>query len=82
MDETARGKVRFIGGYVIAKLIHSCIKTINHSIHKTSANAIALYEQSKWCLQILDSVQQSEYTLNTTKDDVANLRETSRKSKM
>ena len=79
MNETARGKVRFIGGYVIAKLRHSCIKAINHNIHKTSANAIALYEQSKCCLQILDSIQQSEYTLNMTSEDVASLWETSRK---
>lgn len=79
MNETARGKVRFIGGYVIAKLRHSCIKTINHNIHKTSANAIALYEQSKCCLQILDSVQKSVYTLNMMSEDVASLWETSRK---
>ena len=69
MNETVRGKVRFIGGYVIAKLRHSCIKTINLNIHKTSANVIALYEQSKCCLQIFDSVKQSEYTLNMTSED-------------
>ena len=76
LSSTARGKVRYVGGYAVASLRSKYAKAY---LYKTDQHSISTYLDSKKFLEVLDHFQINEQTLNEITSDPERFHETTRK---
>ena len=79
LSSTARGKVRYVGGYAVASLRSKYTKLMKANLYKTDQHGISTYLDSKKILEVLDHFQINEQTLNEITSDPESLHETTRK---
>lgn len=80
--DTARGKIRYIGGYVVAKLHYQHKVQVKSTCFKTSAADKHKYDLAKESLVLLDIMKASEITVMASSSDVGSLKETERKQNL
>lgn len=67
ITDTVHGKIRYIGGFVIAKLWYRNNVKFQRSANRTDKVHVWNYEHGKHCLYILDSLRATEWSLLTSK---------------
>lgn len=77
--DTARGKIRYIGGYVVAKLHYQHKVQVKSTCFKTSAADKQKYDQAKDSLLLRGIMKTSESTVMASSSDAGSLKETERK---
>ena len=78
----ARGKVRYIGGYVVATLRHKYILQVKSLLYKTGKEASSKYELSLKLIELLDSMKVTEHFLSQTTSDPESLLQIARKQNL
>lgn len=78
LTNTAKGKIRYVGGYVIAKLHYRNSVQVQASAYKTASKDIDKYEHGKRNLQILTCLKTNESSLLES-EYLGSLQETKRK---
>ncbi|KAL4234215.1 hypothetical protein ACF0H5_005868 [Mactra antiquata] len=76
MTDTAKGKVRYIGGYIVAKLKHKTNLAVRNCAYKSGRNFVEQYENAK---RTLHSFTSSETLVS---DYPESLKETARKQNL
>lgn len=82
LSSTARGKIRYVGGYAIAKLRSKYTHLMKANLYKTSQHSISSYLDSKTILEVLAHLQINEETISEMTSDPESLCETSRKQNL
>ena len=78
-EDAAKGKLRYIGGYVIAKLHYRYMQEIKASTFKVDAERVRRYEEGKLKNEIIDVLKVNEATLDRETNDRSSLLEIKRK---
>ena len=79
---SSRGKIRYIGGYEVAKLRFKYSKQVQSTCYSTSTEAVQRYRMGKLCLEVLESLRISEHKLLEITEDPESLHETARKQNL
>ncbi|XP_069139235.1 uncharacterized protein [Argopecten irradians] len=79
ITESSRGKVRYVGGYCVAKLRHKYIKTQMTTQYQIGPLDQHEHEEATNIVKILDHFRVNESSLYRTSDHVETLLETSRR---
>ncbi|MEW8548137.1 MAG: hypothetical protein AB2693_31930 [Candidatus Thiodiazotropha sp.] len=75
----ARGKVRYIGGYVVASLLYKYNCQVKSSLFKTGTDSNEKYEFSLRMVDTLETFKVSEHLLSETTTDPDSLQQISRR---
>lgn len=78
LTDSALGKIRYVAGYVVAKLRYHNMLKVQRSAFKTSKELLMNYEHGKRCMTVLDSFKASEFSLLDSQCQ-GSLKETKRK---
>ncbi|KAH3716299.1 hypothetical protein DPMN_059018 [Dreissena polymorpha] len=78
-DATARGKIRYIGGYAVAKLKYNYMCQVKSNMYKTSALGVSKFNTASVMVEFLEKMTVSEHHLIAVTEDPGSLSETSRK---
>ena len=79
LSSTARWKIRYVGGYTVARLRSKYQHLLKTNLYKTGRHGISTYLNSKKILEVLSCFEINEKTLNETSSDPGSLLEISRK---
>lgn len=79
---SSRGKIRYIGGYAVAKLRYKYSRQIGSTCHSTSSDAVSRYTMGKLSLEVLDCLRISEHKITEITEDSESLQETARRQNL
>ncbi|KAH3769899.1 hypothetical protein DPMN_171180 [Dreissena polymorpha] len=75
MTDTAKGKIRYIGGYVVAKSNHQTYITVQQNAFKFAKDKVEKYELGKRTLKLIHCMKYAESSLQNS-DFPESLKET------
>ncbi|KAH3862625.1 hypothetical protein DPMN_025620 [Dreissena polymorpha] len=78
-DATARGKIRYTGGYAVAKLKYNYMCQNKTNMYTTSALGVSKFNKASVMVEFLEKMTVSERYLIAVTEDPGSLSETSRK---
>ncbi|XP_060604284.1 uncharacterized protein LOC132757110 [Ruditapes philippinarum] len=81
VSNASHARVRYVGGYYIAKIRHKYIQKKRSHMYKTDASGQALFEESVLAVSILDGLKLDEHHVISTTNEPESLLDVSRRQK-